>query len=264
MRKIVLLLLPILILGCEQTFDNIIDVVQNNYQVTLVSPTDSITFRANDSLITIRMNFTSSSEVSDVFCDIIASDQSKLNSSPFQLFDNGDPSTGDATSGDNRFANKFPLSEFYPNGIYNIKYYVKNANESLQQVALGSFKYNNGQDNLPPEIANTVVDPDTAVVTAPTVIFTSVEASDPNGQNDILKVYFIVYKPDGSTNDSELELFDDGNIDDHGDLIAGDGIYSRLIQINETNDKGTYRFEFQAKDRGGKSSNIIDHFVLIQ
>ena len=78
------------------------------------------------------------------------------------------------------------------------------------------------------------------------------------------KVYFIVYKPDGSTNDSQLELFDDGNIDDHGDLIAGDGIYSRLIQINETNDKGTYRFEFQAKDRSGKSSNIIDHFVLIQ
>ena len=32
----------------------------------------------------------------------------------------------------------------------------------------------------------------------------------------------------------------------------------------KTNDKGTYRFEFQAIDRGGKLSNIIDHFVLIQ
>ena len=255
MRKIVLLLLPIIIIGCEQTFDNIIDSVQNNYQVTSVSPTDSITFRTDDSLITIRMNFTSSSEVTDVFCDIIASDQSKLNSAPFQLFDDND---------NNRFENDFPLSEFYPNGIYNIKYYVKNADETLQQVALGSFKYNNGQDNQPPDIANTVVEPDTVVVNAPTVIFTSVEASDPNGQNDILKVFFIVYNPDSSTNGSELELFDDGNIDDHGDLVSGDGIYSRLIQINETNQKGTYRFEFQAIDRGGKSSNIIDHFVLIQ
>ncbi len=255
MRKIVLLLLPIIIIGCEQTFDNIIDSVQNNYQVTSVSPTDSITFRTDDSLITIRMNFTSSSEVTDVFCDIIASDQSKLNSAPFQLFDDND---------NNRFENDFPLSEFYPNGIYNIKYYVKNADETLQQVALGSFKYNNGQDNQPPDIANTVVEPDTVVVNAPTVIFTSVEASDPNGQNDILKVFFIVYNPDSSTNGSELELFDDGNIDDHGDLVSGDGIYSRLIQINETNQKGTYRFEFQAIDRGGKSSNIINHFVLIQ
>jgi hypothetical protein len=141
MRKIVLLLLSLITIGCEQTFDNIIDAVQNNYQVSLVSPTDSITYQAGDSLITIRMNFTSSSEVSDVFCDIIASDQSKLNSSPFQLFDAND---------DNRFLNEFPLSQFYPNGIYNIKYYVKNADASLQQVAVGSFKYNNGQDNIAP------------------------------------------------------------------------------------------------------------------
>jgi len=254
MRKIVLLLLPVIIIGCEQTFDDIIDAVQNNYQVTLVSPTDSVTYRENDSLVTIRIIFTSSSEVGDVFCDVFASDNSKLNPSKIQLFDNND----------NRFISEFPLSQYYPNGIYNIRYYIKKADETMQQVAVGSFKYNNGQDNLPPEIANTVVDPDTVVVTAPTVILTSVEASDPNGQNDILKVYFIVYNPDGSTNGNELELFDDGNIDDHGDLNAGDGIYSLLIQVDQTNEKGTYRFEFSARDRGGKQSNTIDHIVLIQ
>ncbi|MGB5849959.1 MAG: hypothetical protein WBH40_15835 [Ignavibacteriaceae bacterium] len=254
MRKIVLLLFPILIIGCEQTFDNIIDAVQNNYQVSLVSPTDSITFRAEDSLVTIRIIFTSSSEVSDVFCDIIASDQSKLNSAPFQLLENND---------DNRFLNEFPLSQFYPNGVYNIKYYVKNADETIQQVALASFKYNNGQDNLPPEIANTVVDPDTVVVTAPTVILTSVEADDPNGRSDIEMVFFIVNRPDSTTNGNRNQMFDDGLIE-HGDQIAGDGVYSLLIQVDENNQKGTYRFEFQAIDRGGKSSNIIDHFVLIQ
>jgi hypothetical protein len=254
MRKIILLLLPILIIGCEKTFDNLIETTPNNYQVTLVGPIDSVTYTPNDSLITIRILFTSSSEVNEVFCDIFTSDESKLNSSDFQLFDDND----------NRFKNDFPLSEFYPNGIYNIYYYVKNSDESLQQVALGSFKYNNGQDNLPPEIANTVVEPDTAVVTAPTAIFTSVQASDPNGQNDILKVFFIVFKPDGSTNESELELLDDGEAEVSGDLIAGDGIYSRLIQVDQTNDKGTYRFEFSARDRGGKLSNKIDHFVLIQ
>ena len=114
MRKIVLLLFPILIIGCEQTFDNVIEVSTKNYQVSLVSPTDSITYRENDSLVTIRIIFTSSSEVGDVFCDIIASDQLKLNSAPFQLFDDND---------DNRFFNDFPLSQFYPNGIYNIKYF---------------------------------------------------------------------------------------------------------------------------------------------
>jgi len=94
MRKIVLVLLPILIIGCEQTFDNIIDSVQNNYQVSFVSPSDSVTFREDDSLVTIRIVFTSSSEVGDVFCDIFASDNSKLNYSIIQLFDDNN---------DNRF-----------------------------------------------------------------------------------------------------------------------------------------------------------------
>jgi hypothetical protein len=256
MGKIILLLLPILFIGCDKTFDNLIETNQNKYQVTSASttPVDSFKYTPNDSLITININFTSSSEVSEVFCDIFASDESKLNSSPFQLFDNND----------NRFENDFPLSEFYPIGIYNITYYIKNPDASMQQIARGSFYYDNGQPNLPPEIANTVVEPDTVVVTEPILIFTSVEASDPNGQNDILKVYFTVYNPDSTTSGSEIELFDDGEVDANGDLLAGDGIYSRLIEVDETNTKGTYRFEFRARDRGGNLSNKIDHFVLIQ
>ncbi len=262
MRKIVLLLLPIIIIGCEQTFDNIIDAVQNNYQVTLVSPTDSITFRADDSLITIRMNFTSSSKVGDVFCDIIASDQSKLNSSPFQLFDNGDPSTGDATSGDNRFANKFPLSEFYPNGIYNIKYYVKNADETLQQVAIGSFKYNNGQENIAPVISNLVA-PDTVMIGSDTTfIQITLDVEDGNGLNDVEFVWFDSYLPNGNpSSQNPIAMFDDGT---NGDLVPGDGTYSLIVILPPVGvTRGTFRWEFQAKDRGGKSSNIIIHFLEV-
>jgi hypothetical protein len=156
------------------------------------------------------------------------------------------------------------LSEFYPNGIYNIKYYVQNPDNSLQQVAIGNFKYNNSQSNMPPVIANTAIEPDTVVVTSPTVIFISVEASDPNGQNDINQVFFVVYRPDSSSSETRNTLFDDGNTIANGDLVAGDGIYSLLIQVDASNEKGTYRFEFQAEDRGGKLSNKIDHFVLIQ
>jgi hypothetical protein len=82
---------------------------------------------------------------------------------------------------------------------------------------------------------------------------------DQNGLSDIDKVYFVVYRPDGTTNNSQNLMFDDGNLTDHGDQTAGDGIYSLLIQITSANQKGTYRLEFQAKDRGGKLSNIINH-----
>ncbi len=253
MQKIVLLLLPIIIIGCEQSFDNIIDAVQNNYQVSFVSPTDSITFRADDSLVTIVIGFTSSSKPGDVFCDIIASDRSKLNSSPFQLFDNND----------NRFKNDFPLSEFYPNGIYNIKYYVKNADETLQQVALASFKYNNGQDNLPPVISNLIA-PDTVTIGSDTTfIQITLDVEDANGMNDVEFVRFDSFLPNGNpSSQNPIAMFDDGT---HGDETAGDGTYSRIVILPPVGvSKGTFRWEFQAIDRGGESSNIIVHFILIQ
>lgn len=87
---------------------------------------------------------------------------------------------------------------------------------------------------------------------------------DPNGSSDILEVYFKVFRPDGTTNNNKFLLFDDGNVNENGDLTAGDGIYSRLIQVDQSNQKGTYRFEFQAEDRPGALSNIINHYVLIQ
>ena len=34
--------------------------------------------------------------------------------------------------------------------------------------------------------------------------------------------------------------------------------------VNENNDRGLYNFEFRAKDRSNKLSNIINHSVLIQ
>ncbi len=256
MRKIVLLFLPIIIIGCEQTFDNTIDAVQNNYQVTSVGPTGSVAYNPDDSLITIRINFTSSSEVSSVFCDIFASDESRLNSSPFQLFDDNN----------NRFLNDFPLSKFYPNGIYNIRYYVKNADETMQQVALASFKYNNGQDQVPPIISNLEI-PD-SVRTEETFIF-SVEASDANGLNDIDSVFFELYRPDGSIVEiskgiTKFIMHDDGNFEVFGDLVAGDGIFSFKNSFAATAQNGIWKFVFQANDRSGNFSNIIEHFVLIQ
>ena len=81
--------------------------------------------------------------------------------------------------------------------------------------------------------------------------------------DDILEVYFIVYRPDGTTNGNKIQLFDDGD-SENGDVTAGDGIYSRLIQVDQSNQKGTYRFDFQAEDRLGALSNIVNHIVLIQ
>jgi len=251
MRKFGLLLIPLLFWGCDKTFENVIDVTQDNYQVTSVSPTGSFVYNPSDSLINIRINFTSDSEVSDVSFDMIASDGSLLNLSPVPLFDNDD----------NRFTNQFPMSEYYPNGIYDIKYYANGQTSSNALVAWGTFNYDNGQTNIAPIISN-IVAPDTAVVGVDTTIFVSVDVHDDNGLNDIDVVFFNSFLPDSTpSSGNPFIMFDDGT---NGDLVSGDGTYSLIVQLPSSGvARGTYRWEFQARDRGGKSSNIIIHFLEI-
>ena len=255
MRKSYFLLIPLLIWGCEKTYENLIDTSTDNFQVNSLSGIKDINLLENpeDSILTFTMTFSSGSFVSDAYFDIYFSDNSKVNSSPVEMQE----------IFDNTYSAQYFLGRANPIGNYTVRFSAIGIEGTAKQVALGSFQFNNGQENLPPEISNTVIDPDTAVVNDTTIIFTSVEAMDPNGANDILEIYFIVYRPDGTTNNSKVLLYDDGN-PDNGDVVAGDGIYSRLIQVNQNNQKGTYRFEFRAKDRIGDLSNILNHFVLIQ
>ena len=256
MRNAIFLLIPLLICGCDQTYENVIDFTTDNYQLTsIVGIKDTIDLKnPSDSLLTPRLIFSSQSEVSGVSFNVIASDFTQLNSSPVEMEE----------VANNIFDGEFILNNQNPNGSYTIKFSATGADEVTKQVGTSDFYFNNGQDNVAPVISNSVIEPDTVVVTQPTVIFTSVEASDSNGQNDILEVYFKVYKPDGSTNNVKIFLYDDGNTSVNGDVTANDGIFSRLIQVDQSNDKGTYRFEFQAQDRSGGLSNIINHYVLIQ
>jgi hypothetical protein len=255
MRKYSLLFIPLLLWGCEDSFDNVIDVVQNDYQVTSVSGIkDTIDLKIPaDSLMNVRLTFATGSKVNRAHFDIYASDNSKLNTTPVELL----------PLSDIIYQNQFILISENPIGNYKVNFFVTGFDGRTKQVAIKTFYFNNGQDNLPPVISNTVIDPDTVEVTQPTVIFTSVEATDPNGQNDIEQVYFLVYRPDGSTNGNKFQLLDNGD-PANGDLVEGDGIYSLLIEVNENNQKGTYRFEFQAEDRSGELSNVLNHFVLIQ
>ena len=49
-----------------------------------------------------------------------------------------------------------------------------------------------------------------AVVTDTTIILTSINVFDENGLSDIDKVYFVVYRPNGTTSGAQNVLFDDG------------------------------------------------------
>jgi hypothetical protein len=264
MKKNLIFLLPLLLIGCEKEFDNVIEVKQSSYQVTATSSFSSFNYTSEDSAVTVWLQVNSKENIQSIFFDIYSPDNKKLNSSPVQLFDSGRPEHGDAAANDNRFSNRIIFSNQDANGKYEIQFFIRDNSGNTKKVAFHHFMFDNGQANVPPVISDLVITPDTVVVAdSAEVIHLSIKAHDDNGLNDIETVFFIVYRPDGTTNGIRVPLFDDGNLIDHGDETAGDGIYSLLIKIEPHNMKGTYQFEFQARDRRKEYSNKITHPIVV-
>lgn len=261
-----LLIISAIYYGCEKDFDSVVDQSPVLYQVTGVRTIDSVRYIPNDSLVLITIAFNKSIDLRSVFTDIYASDGSKLNNNSFSLLDNGKTENGDLVAGDNTFSNKFPLSEFYPNGTYTINYYTEDKNNSIKQVAIQNFKYDNGQANVVPIISNLII---TDTITRGVSFIFSVVASDSNGLNDIEYVYFELFRPDSSQvfpspGVTKFIMHDDGNFDVFGDQTAGDGIFSFKNSFGTSSQIGKWRFVFQAIDRGKKFSNILTHFMQVQ
>jgi len=258
-----LLFIPVIYFGCEKDFDSVVDQSPAVYQVIGVRTIDSVRYIPDDSLVLITIRFNLSKDLRSVFTDIYASDGSKLNQNPFNLFDDGKPENGDFVKGDDTYSNKFPLSQFYPNGIYTIKYFVEDKDNFVKQVALQNFKYDNGQSNIVPIISDLTAPDSVKIDTIKTLIYLSVKAEDANGQNDIESVFFNSFiPPNGNPSSSNpFIMYDNGT---NGDQTSGDGIYSLIIELPPTGvTKGVYRWEFQARDHGKKLSNKIIHNIVI-
>lgn len=268
MKKAIFLILfsALIFISCEKEFSGVVDYTPDNFQVISVAPSGEVFYNALDSLITIRINFLQNSKVAQVTCDIYSPDNRRMNSSPIILFDTGNPEFGDDVANDNRFANKFPLSTYDPVGVYSIRFYTSTPYSGNKQIAQTSFDYNNGQENIAPVISNLVMP---AMVSAGQTITFSVDVADANGLNDIEFVFYEAFNPDGvkivnSQGISQFPMFDDGNTQNNGDLVANDGTYSIRLTFPANVQIGLWRFEFQARDRGGLFSNKIVHNILVE
>ncbi len=92
------------------------------------------------------------------------------------------------------------------------------------------------------------------------------KVTDPNGLGDIARVFFNSFFPDGTpSSGNPFLLRDDGQKDQNGlgDAVANDGEYSLAIAIGNASQLGTFRFEFQAEDRGGLKSEIVVHRITV-
>ncbi len=267
MKKFILILIPFIFWGCKRDFNNVIDSSSVHFQVAKILGADSVTYQQSDSLIVIGIGFYSSSDIKAVSANVFDSDENQLNAAPIVLYDNGNVSAnGDTVSGDNIYSNKFPLSHSYPKGNYQIQFFVTDNLNQTSMAAIRSFVFDNGQANLPSAISNLTM-PD-SVSFGVSFAFT-VKAEDPNGLSDIASVFYKLYRPDGtlvvnSQGISEFTLSDNGDTDVTGDVTAHDGIFTNQLAIPSGQQTGKWKFAFQARDKSGLVSNIIQHNLVVK
>jgi hypothetical protein len=120
--------------------------------------------------------------------------------------------------------------------------------------------------NQPPTVSGLIA-PDTIVVppSGSNINVLSILANDLDGYCDIQSVVFNTFLPNGQpATGNPFTLFDDGNIEAHGDTIAMDSRFSQKIEITSAQTLvGNFVFKYKVTDRSGISSTeLIDTIVV--
>lgn len=177
-----------------------------------------------------------------------------------ELYNDGDfTSNGDLFADDSIYSIKLD-STYGANrkGNYRFEFHVKDSfNEENLFVPIHPIYI----DNKAGKIISTTV-PDSTGRPADLLLYSLV--TDPQGLSDVDSVYFLLEKPDGTFggNGAKFDLQDNGEVF-YGDLIAGDGIYSKIISIASTNDPGIYIFHFYMRDEVGHLTPVTRDSIMV-
>lgn len=259
MKNYIILFCLALFFGCEKIPSGVVENTQSTFEVLDVTTPAGFTYSKADSSVTVSLKLSSGSDVKSVWADLYSPDNKQLNNSPITLSDDGSASNGDVQKNDNIFSGKIIFPGSYANGRYRISYFVQTNDGITRKIAEGSLTYDNNQKPYPPVLSDLVM-PD-SVSMGEWFIFT-VRAADPNGLSDIKKVSFTFIRKEDNTVSQGYDMWDDGNLEVHGDSVAGDGVYSFKNRFDVQGK--TREFNFQATDRSGLVSNILTHNIYVK
>ncbi len=144
-------------------------------------------------------------------------------------------------------------------GVYTVLVYAVDETGSLSDNVRGMLTFS-GQSE-PPVILE-VSAPDTVRRPLegedPAVLRLSATVTDPDGLSSISEVVFWnVERPS-----SVIEMADDG--ESFGDEFANDGVFTRTVQIESGNAPGETVLAFQATDRSGLKSNVVERTIVVE
>ncbi len=260
MNKILIsVLLLFLLISCDVIEEGVVDPNDESFVVEDISAPTYLKYTGEDTQVFTTITFSNTESLGRVWLNINSQDGAIEIARNIEMISpyKNDPNT---------FAVAVKMLIDDPNLVYTIEYYISTDIQEQKKIASHDYEYNNLQENIPPEISNPLfyyedespILRDTLENNKPFIF--SIEVYDENGLKDIDSVYSDFYSPNNPSAFRVL-LFDDGD-EEHGDLVAGDGIFSfKNIFVDAF---GERRFEFRARDRAGTLSNKITHIVVVK
>ena len=192
-----------------------------------------------------------------------------------RLFDDG--TQGDILSKDQMFSRKFNNDGGLKNVIpptakdsifFSILGLYGGKKQTVASIfVLGNIHPKLGSIFVPDTVTRPTANPDPNITN--TVKFSvTASVSDPNGLEDIQRVFFRTYHVglDSMMNGGNpILLYDDGSRDEgSGDLQKGDGTYTVTISMTENATTGTYYWTFEAQDFSNAYSDSVKKVLVVQ
>lgn len=257
MRKLFYLLFTSLVLfGCDGVEDGLIDPNDGDFSVTDIQAPTSLVYSGNETMLNTSITFSESESLINVWINV-ASQDGKIDITN---------KLGMNKSSENTFSASVDMNEEMPSIDYTIDYFYSTETQSEKKIASHNFAYDNNQNNVAPVLSDPNI-PDQ--INKDENFSFSVRVTDENGYDDVSKVFYELFRPNGNQIDNsegikEFPLFDDGDTAQNGDLIAGDSIYTVRLMFPSSVESGNWKFELNAEDRSGASSNMITHNLVVK
>ena len=243
----------------------------NNYKPVVVAITAPDTLKEGTEaayLYAAVFDKDGTEEVNKVLVEVFeASDDASVDT--FSLFNDGNfIENGDVTAGDSIFSYKMDSSYAVgKKGAYRFRFTpYDDFTFPGEPRSVNIFLVNN------PGQVFTVNMPDSLPLPAQgssVLVQVYADVGDPQGLSDVDSVYFTLedsqgeYVVDDYGNLVKITLSDDGDMENSGDQVAGDGIFSVIIRVSSTNRKESYTLHFYERDLvGNLSDDTRQPFVI--
>ncbi len=266
---LIILVLSLFTACKDEILTGIIESSRNSLVIKKIIAPEWFAYSPGDSLYKFQVEINNSDIIKEFWVRLRLHDGSETLIEYLPLKDDGNlKSSGDTIAGDNVYSGLLPMSKQFPAGKYVIEGFVLEKNEAsvdAKKVFAFYLDYTSESENYSPEITEVIVPSSGSVNQRITL---SVKVSDPNGLNDIIEVYYELYRPDGtqvknSQGITKFPMFDDGNSNINGDANAGDGVYTVSLTFPDGQPSGKWRFVFGARDRAGAISQPVESYFIL-